>query len=63
MSHSPLALAADSSQFTSGSAGLSSQSSMPTSHPDIHTDNTQHPPASSPSESELAVILRPFLLG
>lgn len=60
MSHSPLALGAESNQFTS-SPSLSPQQSK--SESSLPTGNGQHPTASTPTSAELAVILRPFLLG
>ena len=62
MSHSPLALAADSNQLTS-SPGLSSQHTKSGHEPGSFAGSTQHPTATSPTNAELAVILRPYLLG
>lgn len=62
MSYSSLALVADSTQFTS-STSLSPEVNKPASQPETHPGNAQHPTVSSPTNAELAVILRPYLLG
>lgn len=62
MSYSILALAADSNHFT-GSSSLSSNSNKPADQPDSHSGNGTSPATSSPTNAELAVILRPYLLG